>query len=427
MFFFLPLGTTRPCWRTPYLTYGLLSANALVFVIQQAAGEALPQGFIPAHPSLWAWFISIFMHAGIFHLAGNSLFLWLFGTIAEDVLGPWLFLLFYLGGDVGAMGLDALLDSLSGPEALMAPHLGASGAIAGIMGLSAVCFLRTKVRVWYLVGWFWYLWFRTDVIEIGAPVFLGLWVGWEFLQGAFHSALGIPADVAHWAHVGGFAAGLFGAVALRLNKRIPRLDLVSGRVPVTSSFEAAEQAGELQEMLAESPNDPEAWHALGRDYEMAGRTEKAREAYGKALFLFLEQRRMPEAARAYAGMSAYGLPTGLTADQQFDIACALEEAGKAKEAYGLFCQNAAEHPQGERAETALIRGGELALSSLHDGEWAAACYRRLLEAYPYSTWCALAKERLEELGMPEKPSPAPGQPAPESAAQPDPDLRPLGG
>jgi membrane associated rhomboid family serine protease/TolA-binding protein len=423
VFFFLPLGTTRPCWRTPYLTYGLLVANVIVFIVQSAAPGSLPTGFVPAHPSLFAWLASLFMHAGLLHLGGNMLFLWLFGTIAEDVLGPGLFALFYLAGAVGATGLDALMGTFGSPADWSVPRLGASGAIAGIMGLAAVCFTRTKVRVWYFLWWM--LTFRMDVAELGAPLFIGLWVGWELLQGMVQSAIAASGGVAHWAHVGGFAAGLAGALLLRLNKRVPRADLVSGRIPVLDQTDAYQQAGELQQMVMQSPEDADAWYALGRDYEMSARLNKAKEAYEKAVFLFLKQHRVQEAAKAYAAVVEYGLVTGLTPDQEFDLACALEEAGSAKRAFGLFRKTVVERPEGDRAETALMRAAEIARTSLGDYERAAECYRKLLDAYPYSNWRALAQERLRDMGVPEK-APAPESPA-TPAAEPDSDLRPLSG
>ena len=404
MFFFLPLGTDRPRWRTPYATYVLLAVCVGVFAVQLGSPDALPEGFVLAHPGVWAWFISIFMHGGVMHLAGNMLFLWLFGTIAEDVLGPGLFLLFFFGGDIGASGLDAIMGSFGSAQGLDIPRLGASGAIAGIMGLSAVCFLRTKVRVWYLIG-FYFTW-RTDTTEIGAPAFLGLWVGWEVLQGMLQSALGVAGGTAHWAHVGGFAIGLAGAVVLGLNKRIPRADLVEGRVPAQTSFEALDQAGRLQQVVKESPRDGDAWLALGRDYEIAGRFEKAQEAYHKALPLLLGERRMEEAAKAYSGLAEYGVVAGLAAAQQFDLACALEQAGHARQAYDLFLQVATEHAAGDRGETALIRAAESSRAMLKDNERAAECYRRLLASYPLGNWRALAQERLREMGLPEKVQPA---------------------
>ncbi|MCJ7821778.1 MAG: rhomboid family intramembrane serine protease, partial [Armatimonadetes bacterium] len=172
MFFFLPLGTTRPRWRTPYLTSGLIAACVLVYLVQMGSEDPLGAAFNPAHPSVTGLIASMFMHASLIHLAGNMLFLWLFATLAEDVFGPWLLLGCYLASHIGAILLDMLVTGLSSPGALDTPIVGASGAIAGIMGLSAVCFLRTRVRVWYLV-WWGFAFPRTGVMELGAPVFVG--------------------------------------------------------------------------------------------------------------------------------------------------------------------------------------------------------------------------------------------------------------
>jgi membrane associated rhomboid family serine protease len=397
MFFFIPLGTTRPHWRFPYATYGLMLINLLVFVLQSASGE-IP-GFVPAHPSLGAWLISLFTHGGWEHLLGNLLFLWLFGTLAEDVLGIWLFLACYFGGAAAATGLDWLISSRFSPRDLAMPRLGASGAIAGIMGLSAVCFLRTKVRVWYFI---WFITLRTGAAEIGAPVFLGLWVTWELLQGTFwtamESAYGLGSGVAHWAHVGGFLFGLAGALAMGLHKKIPRQDLVEGRRSVTDSFEAHSQVGELEKLVRETPTDALAWKALGRALEVGGRQARAGQAYEQALKLFLEQRNYPEAAKTYRAASACLLIPDCPLGHQFELASALERLGYYREAYALFRGAQAHRPEGPEAETALIRAGEIAKTHLGQADDAQDCYQLLLQHYPYSDWSALAREKLRQLG-----------------------------
>jgi len=418
---FVPLGTTRPCWRVPYATYGLIAANVAVFAIELAAPDALPKGFVPAQPSVFAWLLAMFMHAGFLHIAGNMVFLWLFGTITEDVLGPGMFLLFYFGGNIGATLLDVLVSGASSSQALAVPRVGASGAIAGIMGLSAVCFIRTKVRIWYFFTLFWIYFWRTGTVEVAAPVVLGLWAGWELVQGTIQSVAGFVGGVGHWAHVGGFLFGLLGSIGLGLNKRIPRSDLISGRVPVQSAADAYQQAGELQRMVLESPEDADAWTALARDFEMTGRIDRAKEGHAKALSLYLAQRNTQGAAEAYAALSSYGIVAQLTPDQQFDLACALEEAGKAKDAFGLFRLAANEHPDQQTAETALVRAAEMARMVLDDPQRAAECYQRLLERYPFSNWRALAQERLREMNLPEHTTPpettsAPADTEPETDA-----------
>jgi len=399
VFLFVPLGTTRPRWRRPYITYGLMAANILVFGLQIGSPDSLPLGFIPAHPGLSSWFLSIFMHAGVVHLLGNMLFLWLFATLTEDVFGAWLLLAFYFASDLGATLLYSLVGLIFSPNSLEVPVVGASGAIAGIMGLSAVCFLRTQVRVWYLVGWF--LYWRTGVAEIGAPVFVGLWVGWEVIQGllktSMEAAYGGGGGVAHWAHVGGFAVGMGVALALKLRKRVVHTDLVEGRRPVMGQFEAFAQAGELEQMVERSPEDAEAWYALGRAREGSGRMAKAGEAHARAMELFLRQRRGAEAVEAYKAMREYREMPALPEALAFLLACALAESGHREDAFRLFWEVAKEGPKGPQTETSLVRAGEIAASLPGHAQDARDCYRKLLEDYPYGPWRHIALKRLKDL------------------------------
>jgi TolA-binding protein len=193
-----------------------------------------------------------------------------------------------------------------------------------------------------------------------------------------------------------------GAVAMGLHKRIPRSDLISGRVPVQSAADAYQQAGELQKMVMDAPEDAEAWAALARDYEMTGMVDRAKEAHATALSLYLKQRNAAGAAGAYSALNSYGIVPQLTPDQQFSLVRALDDAGKAGDAFGLFRAVASHHPDQQTAETALVRAAEIARTTLDDRQLAADCYRQLLERFPYSTWRVLAQDRLREMNVPEK-------------------------
>ena len=427
MILFLPLGTTRPKLRVPWVTYGLMATNAVVMVYQFAQPDTLLAAFVPAQPSLWGWFASNFVHAGLVHLIGNMLFLWLFGTVAEDVLGPWLFLTFYFGGAAGATLLDWRVSAAYTPQDLVIPRIGASGAIAGIMGLSAVCFMRTKVRTAYVI-WLFFLYARAGVWDVPAPLFLGAWVLYEMFRGLVSTtfvAVGwaTPGGVAHWAHVGGFVVGLLGALALGLRKRVSRDDLLTGRAGLEDTSGFFSQAGELERVVMASPEDAESWCALGRAQEVSGRVQRAAESYRRALELFLQQRNLPRAAEAYAAMKEYSHPEALPAALLFDLGCALEECGHAFEAVPVFRLAAEKQRDDPVAETALIRAGELA-RRLRENDMAAEAFRVLLERYPFSSWAGLAQDGLRAMGLPETP-PASKPVVPRPPA--DPDLKTLEG
>jgi len=427
--FFIPLGTTRPHWRVPYVTYGIIGLNVIVFVLQLAFPQAMPQGFVPDHPSFFSWLAAMFMHAGISHLAFNMLFLWLFATLAEDVFGAWLLLACYFASDVGATLLHWAVGAAFAPNSLATPVVGASGAIAGIMGLSALCFLEAKVRVWYLIGYF--LYWRTGLAEIGAPVFVGLWVAWEAVQGIFLTsaagASGAGGGVAHWAHVGGFAVGLAGAWGLKLRRRVVRTDLVEGRQPASSIFQAYGQARELEKMVKAAPEDAEAWYALGRAWETSGRRDKAGAAYAQALSLFLGSHRFEDAARAYRGMQEYHALPPLPDQQLFRLACALEEQAHLADAFAVFRQLALGRMPGEYTETALVRAAEIARKLPGRDLEAAHCYREYLKAFPDGEWRSLALQGLEQIeGEPPQVPPPPEQVPKPPKPIADSDLKPLG-
>ncbi len=396
----MPLGTTRPRWRVPYATYGLIGVSGVVFCVQMIAPESLPIGFVAAHPSLSGWLASCFMHVDVFHIAGNMLFLWLFGTLTEDIFGPWYLLGVYFLGHLGSTLLHSLVIGATASAGLERPLVGASGAIAGVMGLSAICFLRTKVRLWYFIWW--YLYFRMDVIEVGAPVFLGLWAGWELVQGLLSSGLGIPVQAAHWGHIGGFAVGMGIALGLRLRGRVVRADVVGGRRPTTSSYEPSRQAAEVEQMAAKSPDDPEVWYALGRARVLTGRGEEAGKAYVRAVELFLMRRDEDGAVRAFDGLKGHGDVDAIPSHMVFSLACALAERDHEEDAFPLFVRAADEGGRTMQAQTSLIRAGNIARKLPgFEGE-ARECYQRLVQQFPDGPWRHRATAHLRALGMPEQ-------------------------
>jgi hypothetical protein len=279
--------------------------------------------------------------------------------------------------------------------------VGASGAIAGIMGLSAVCFIYTKVRVWYIAGYL--IHWRAGTTLVPAPIFMGLWVSWEAVQGLVstytQAAFGFLPGTAHWTHVGGFAAGLAGALLFGIRKRVKRTDLLSGQQAITDSFKALSHVGELERVVKRSPDDADAWYALGRTWEINGRVEEARRAYTEALTLFLRRRRMKDTLRAYRALGAYGGLIGCPTDVQMELARAYEQAKRPREAYDLFRLVGQCAPGETQAEIALFRAGEIARNSLRDANKAAECFRSLLEYYPNSHWRTLCLERLRQLGV----------------------------
>ena len=200
-----PLRDVIPSRTTPVVTILIIVLNVLAFFYEQSFDQQGLEvflrtwGFVPA---VFAWptiFTSMFLHGGLWHLAGNMWSFWIFGDNVEDRLGHGRYVGFYLLCGV----IAAVAHALSEPGSLV-PTIGASGAIAGIMGAYFVLYPRSRVLT--LI----FLIFYIDVVEIPAVVFLGFWFLMQLVSGvgALADATGQAAGgIAFWAHVAGFVAG----------------------------------------------------------------------------------------------------------------------------------------------------------------------------------------------------------------------------
>jgi membrane associated rhomboid family serine protease len=208
---FIPIRDDAPTFRKPYFTVGLIGLNSLIFLFSIMQGErgfqmiTFQYGFIPVElissveltpqipASAWLTpFTSMFMHGGWLHLIGNMLFLWIYGNNVEDYLGRIKFLLFFLASGLAAVALYTLFSPHS-----EVPLVGASGAIAGVMGAYMVLHPRAKITVLVIL-------FFIQFITLPAKVVLGVWFAYQLLM----SMMGGGGGVAWMAHVGGFVFGL---------------------------------------------------------------------------------------------------------------------------------------------------------------------------------------------------------------------------
>ncbi len=209
----IPIRDENPTRTTPFVNYALLAANVAAFLIEYAlmqggASWLVPgYGLVPtrfaADPGGEAFTIltSMFMHGGWQHLAGNMLFLYIFGDNVEDALGHARYLGFYLLVGVGAAVAQVYIDPTS-----TVPMVGASGAIAGVLGAYLVLYPRAPVVVinpifplWFILGAF---------LVFPAWLVVGEWFLWNLVRGVGSLGLGASGGVAFFAHLGGFLAGL---------------------------------------------------------------------------------------------------------------------------------------------------------------------------------------------------------------------------
>ncbi len=212
----IPLRDNIRSSSFPIFTVVIIALNLLVFLFEISRGDELPgfvgqYGFVPARffeqlftlsstplGMITPVFASMFLHGGWLHVIGNCLYLWIFGDNVEDRLGHFRFLLFYLSCGVAALAAQTAAAPFS-----VVPNIGASGAIAGVMG--AYTFLYPRARVVVLVP----ILFFFRLFEIPAFFFLGFWVVAQYINSlSVPAAVGaLQGGVAWWAHLGVFAAG----------------------------------------------------------------------------------------------------------------------------------------------------------------------------------------------------------------------------
>jgi membrane associated rhomboid family serine protease len=197
-----PIGDDDSDRRSfPVVTYALIALNVIFFLIEMSGGDAfimrwafIPQRFLADPASgILTIFASMFMHAGWVHLGGNMLYLWIFGDNIEDRFGHLKFLVFYL-----LCGIVATSAQLGFNPGSQVPNVGASGAIAGVLGAYILLFPGSRVKV--LMG--------RGVVPVPALVVIGMWILLQFVSGI--GSISSAADtggVAYMAHIGGFAAG----------------------------------------------------------------------------------------------------------------------------------------------------------------------------------------------------------------------------
>jgi len=213
----LPIQDDQPVFSTPYVNYFLIAFNLLIMLfVNQLGNRALhalvaqyavvPRyeiGLLTGVPvfspvaALIPILTSMFLHAGWGHVIFNMWFLWIFGDNIEDYLGHFVYLIFYLLSGIAAMLTHILFNANS-----LTPAVGASGAIAGVMGAYIVLYPHARVRTWPLF-----------IIQFPAWLVIGIWAVGQFLSGAASSLASSAAQVAaggvaFWAHVGGFVVGM---------------------------------------------------------------------------------------------------------------------------------------------------------------------------------------------------------------------------
>ena len=221
---FFPIGDTQVQQGVkPYISYGIIALNVLVYLYEFSLGEQNLGAFINQYGSIpvevihgqdyYTLVTSIFLHGGWMHLIGNMLFLWVFADNIEATVGYTQFLIFYFLGGIVASLTHVMLNPNSA-----VPCVGASGAIAACLGAYVVMFPQSKIKILFIVFF--------SIFYVRAIYFLGFWIVQQLVSG--FGSLGVAtadtSGVAYWAHIGGFA---FGALAGFYFKKKAKMKMVN--------------------------------------------------------------------------------------------------------------------------------------------------------------------------------------------------------
>lgn len=355
------------------------------FVKLSAGSIAEQYAFVPAHPHPISYLTASFLHGGWLHLIGNMWFLWLAGFVLEDAWGRWLYSAFYLIAGAAALQFYAWTNPGS-----ITPTLGASGAVAALMGAFLVRFPKMKIEM------AWLFWLRIRRFKAPAYWLLPLWLLGEIFYG---SLLGNTSGVAHWAHVGGFLFGAVAAVAIqrsgleqKANKAIeeklewtndPELEQASSQM---EHGQLAESIELLKAYLAKKPNSLDAWTMLRQIYTRQNDTKSYLEAIVKTCALRLKANDVEAAFQDYADFLDAGgghMPSTIW----LELCKGAEEKQDFDRAFTEYQQLAAAYPAERQALTAQLSAARLCLKRLNRPQDALALYQAAAASpVPHLDW-----------------------------------------
>ena len=393
----LPFGTDRRGRRVPWVTYTLIALNVSVYCVTGPSDFAR-WGLVPNAPHFSSLLTGLFLHAGLGHLLGNMIFLWVFGPHVEEALGREAYLALYLGGGIAASLMHMAIILLRG-EVVAAPLVGASGAISAILAPFAIRFHRAQIRLAWLPAMLVAPnWSRLEVPAVSG---VGLWLLWNIGGGfyfLFHPESG---GTAYWAHIGGFVFGLVAAELTGLF-RDGRQDylLQDARSAAARGQEALDIAlRKYRAFLNHEPDNASVRAELARLLassagvnirESEERRREANEEMLGAIRAFQKLGRTPDAVRCAGEARALGLTVAITPRERLRLAGGAEGVGDAETAIGLLRALIAETPDAPEDEMARFKLGQILRD--RDPQASQAVLAAFLEKYPYSEWVRRARD-----------------------------------
>jgi rhomboid family protein len=399
----LPIRTDRPRIRPAYLTIVLMVICTLVQIASRLIGDVpvtvgmqtveeprliVEYGLWGNHPEqLLNWLTHMFIHGDELHLIGNMLFLWIFGSLIEDAIRPWGLAALYVAGGVMAALAHILISTLFG-DAVDVPMVGASGAVAAIMGLFMLRFYKTQVEIFY---WFYYVRGTFWVQSIWA---LAFWVGLEVIDGVISAGQG--SGVAHWAHVGGFAAGAAAAPFVGGISAAKKEYITDDPETNVEYVRRSEQVMQAERALKADSGNGYLMRKLAQAYRYAGDYEEATQTYQRCVYRFATRNMMDQAGEVYLELIEHNEAAVLPPEVQLKLAQHLESS-RITQAVWSYQFLARHHPTRPEGEHSLLRLAAIYSQTLNQPHEAMRCLYEFLMRYPNSKWAPEARQTYDNL------------------------------
>jgi membrane associated rhomboid family serine protease len=372
------------------VTWSMIALNVAVFVAIATVPADLRRpeiydrfGLVAGSAQFFTMLTSSFLHDGPWHLISNMLFLWLFGRALERALGAIEYIMLYVGsGLFAAVTHLAIVYAFMSSDIAVLPSVGASGAIAGLLGMYAIRFPRHKFRIW-----------GTDV---PSALLLLAWLVFQVFMGVFslyHQSSGVIM-VDYWAHMGGFTFGVIVAY-LTHTLAVSRKEYLL--VDAEDSFKRGtllDVVRKYEALLRYDSKDPFPHAELARTWALLDDEEEACKYYEIAVGLYLDAGKVPEAATRCQELLRLLPEAKLPATLLYRLSSYLEVSDPAGAIQALSAINLW-HPLSPESEMALLKTAQLQLHRLNQPESAAATADKFLETYPKSDLRNEARNTLE--------------------------------
>jgi membrane associated rhomboid family serine protease len=400
LLYYLPIGTEVRLRRVPWVTLLLIALNLACFLVfrYDPKGYVLINAWalVPNQPSILNALMANFLHASWGHLAGNMLYLWLFGAPVEDRMGPVKMLLAFLLCGMFSLLAHAWFVLLVTPQTQAIAVLGASGAVSGITGLFLVRFYYVRVRVGIPAMLLLRGVRRGSQVYLPALAAVAIWSGIQLIAGLI-DLLQRHAGTAYAAHVAGLmmGVGLGYGFGLHRGAHAERLRILADRCMRDTQWYQAQEA--YAKYLAVMPADTQARLQLARAHMLTRQESAAAREYAYVVRSALEAHDAPQLRDAYLEHKRLLSLQGLPLSMQRAVAETLQgsgyffEAAEAWERYGRL------EPLAARAVPALFRAARLALHRLGDAPRAGELYQAVLDRFPGSEAEDVAREKLRHL------------------------------